>query len=164
MAAERLVRQAVIREKVLIEKVAERSVPHVVQQGRHAEQRFDAGPAGYIGAYLAEAVVQPLGCPAGQMHGPQHVLKPRVLSRGEDPPGSLQLVNVSQPLEPGMVDELPFAGLARLGVTDERDVAMQRIVAQALAVEVVHRGDYIALPGNGGKASGGGPRSRVVSR
>ena len=41
------------------------------------------------------------------------MLKPGVFGTGIDPPGRLQLVDVPQPLDPGMVDDLPFGSLAR---------------------------------------------------
>ncbi len=42
------------------------------------------------------------------MHDPQHVLKTHVFGGRKHPPGGLQLVDVSQPLHPGMVDNLLF--------------------------------------------------------
>ena len=74
------------------------------------------------------------------MHRAEHVLKPRVFGRGEDPPGGLQLVNLPKPLEPGVVDQFALGDFA-LGQSDRRgegDVAVDRIVAEAFALEVFH--------------------------
>ena len=112
VAAQRFVRQAEIAEEMLVEKMAERAVAHVVQQAGHAQQRLDIAAAGHVGADFAQAVVQCRGRPAGQVHHAQHVLEAGVLGRGIDPPGGLQLMDLPQPLDPGMVDDLPFRDFA----------------------------------------------------
>ena len=43
---------------MLVEEVAERSMAHVVQQSRQAQQRLDVAAAGYVGADLGQAVVE----------------------------------------------------------------------------------------------------------
>src|SRR6266568_7883337 len=40
------------------------------------------------------------------MHGAERVLEARVLGGGENPPGALQLMNASEPLQPWAVDEV----------------------------------------------------------
>ena len=63
-----------------------------------------------------------------------------MLGRGKDPPGGLQLVDLPQPLEPGVVDDLLLGDLA-LGQPHrrgERDIAVDRIVAEAFALEISH--------------------------
>ena len=139
-----LVVQPVVGQVMLVEEMAERAVPHVVQQGGQPHQRLDVAAAGHVGADLAQALVERRHGPAGQVHRPQHVLEPRVFGRGKDPPGGLQLVNLPQPLEPGVVDDLLLGDLAlrqphRRG---EGDVAVDRIVAEALALEVSHDADH----------------------
>ena len=139
--------QAVIGQKMLVEKMAERPVAHVVQQGGQPHERLDVAPAGHVGADLAQAFVERRHRPAGQVHRPEHVLKPRVLGRGKDPPGGLQLVDLPQPLEPGMVDDLPLGDLA-LGQArgrGERDIAVDRIVAEAFALEIFHRRNRVGI-------------------
>ena len=138
-AAEHLVVQAVVGQEVLVEEVAERPVAHVVQQGGHPHQRLDVAAAGHVGADLAEALVERRDRPAGQVHRPEHVLEPRVLGRGKDPPGGLQLVDLPQPLDPGVVDDLLLGDLAlgQPGRRGERDVPVDRIVAEAFALEVL---------------------------
>ena len=145
---EGLVVQAVVGQEVLVEEVPERAVPHVVQQGGHPHQRLDVGPAGQVRADLPEAVVELVDRPAGQVHGPQNVLEAGVLGRGEDPPGGLQLVDLPQPLDPGVVDDLLLGDLAlrQPGRRGEGDVPMDRVVAEAFAVKVPHGMDY-AGPG-----------------
>ena len=106
-------------------------------------QRLDVAAAGHVGADLAQALVEHGHGPAGQVHRPQHVLEPRVLGRGKHPPGGLQLVNLPQPLEPGVVDDLPLGDLAfrQARRRGERNVAVDRVVAEALALEVFHDED-----------------------
>ena len=74
------------------------------------------------------------------MHGPQNVLEARVFGRGEDPPGGLQLVNLPQPLKPGVVDDLLLGRLAFVQPYPrrERNIPVDRIMAQALTSEVFH--------------------------
>ena len=119
MAAERLVRQAVVGQEMAVEEVPERPVPHVVQQRGHPHQRFDVRPTGYLGAYLLQTIVELLDRPAGQVHGAQHVLESGVLGGGEDPPGRLQLVNLPQPLHPRVVDDQPLCHPLSSSPTDE---------------------------------------------
>ena len=114
VAADDFVVQAVIGEEVGVEEMPERPVPHVVQQGGHAHQRLDVGAAGQVGADLAEAVPEDGHRPAGQVHRPEGVLKSRVLGGGIDPPGGLQLVDLPQPLHPGVVED-PLLGDLALG-------------------------------------------------
>jgi hypothetical protein len=54
-------------------------------------------------------------------------------------------MDVSQPLEPGMVDELAFAGFALGTAAPEGNVTVQGIVAQALAFKVAHARNYIGF-------------------
>ena len=105
-----LVRQPILAEKVVIEEVAVGTVPDVVQQRRQPYQALDVRPRRRrLGrARLDERIVQVGDGPAGQVHRPQDMLEPRVLGRRKNPPGSLQLVDVSQPLEPGMRRERRF--------------------------------------------------------
>ena len=112
LGPQRLVGQAVAAQEMLVEEVPERSVPDVVQQAGHAQQRFHVAAAGRVRADFPQAVVQHRHRPAGQVHGPHDVLEPGVFGTGIDPPGGLQLVDVPQPLDPRMVDDLPLGGLA----------------------------------------------------
>ena len=148
VAAQRFVGQAEIGQKVFVEKMAERSVPHVVQQAGHAEQRFDIASAGHVGADLAQAVVQCGGRPAGQVHHAQDVLEARVFGRWINPPGGLQLMDLPQPLDPGMVDDLPFGDFA-LGQPDvghERYIAVNGVVAEVFTTEIAHRNSLTQVP------------------
>ena len=149
LAAEDFVVQAVVGQKMLVEEMAERPVAHVVQQGGQPHERLDVAPAGHVGANVVEAVEQRRDRPAGQVHRPQHVLEPRVLGRGKDPPGRLQLVNLPQPLQPGVVDNLLLGDLVARAVRSwsgnrgcKRDIAVDRIVAEAFVLEISHGMDY----------------------
>ena len=141
VAAQGFVRQAEAAEEVLVEEMAERAMADVVQQAGHPQQRFDIAPAGDVGADIAQAVVELGDGPAGQVHHPQHVLEAGVLGGGIDPPGGLQLMDLPQPLHPGMVDDLPFRdfSLGQSGIGDEGDIAMHGVMGQVFAAKVAHR-------------------------
>ncbi len=140
-AAQHFVVQAVRGEVVLVEEVSERSMPHVVQEGRQSQQRLDVAAAGNFGANFREALVQVGRRAAGQVHDSQHVLKPRVLGCGEYEPCRLKLMNLSQPLQPGTVDQLLFGHFARRQSAGrhKRDVAMDRVVAEAFVLVAAHQ-------------------------
>ena len=53
-----LVVQAVVGQEMLVEKMAERPVADVVQQGGQPHQRLDIAAAGHVGANLAQAFVE----------------------------------------------------------------------------------------------------------
>ena len=112
VAAQRLVVQPVVGQEMGVEEVPERPVAHVVQQGGQAHERLDVAAAGHVRAHLVEALEQDGHRPAGQVHGPQDVLEAGVLGRGIDPPGGLQLVDLPQPLDPGVVDDPLLGDLA----------------------------------------------------
>ena len=112
VAAQRFMGQAEIGQKMFVEKMAERPVADVVQQAGHAEQRLDIASARHVRADLAQALVECRGGPAGQMHHAQHVLEARMFGRRINPPGGLQLMDLPQPLDPGMIDDLPFGDFA----------------------------------------------------
>ena len=84
-ASQRLVRQTVCREKMFIEKMSEGAVTDVVQQRRHAQQRFHISPARNVGTNFSQTFVERGDRLTRQMHGAHDMLKARVLGRGEDP-------------------------------------------------------------------------------
>jgi hypothetical protein len=45
-----------------------------------------------------------------EMHDTQNVLEPHVFGGGENPPGGLQLVDLSESLHPGVIDQFLFGG------------------------------------------------------
>ena len=62
-----------------------------------------------------------------------------MLGGGEDPPGRLQLVDLAEPLDPGMIDDGLFRDLALgrpLG-RGEGDIAVDHVVAEAGVEELV---------------------------
>ncbi len=112
VAAQGLVRQGEIAQEMLVEKVAEGAMPDIVQQAGHAQQGLDIAAAGHVGTRFRQTIVKRRGCPTCQVHHAQHVLKAGVFGRGEDPPGGLQLVDLPQPLNPRVVNQLPFRHFA----------------------------------------------------
>ena len=144
LAADDLVVQAEVGQVMLVEEMPERAVAHVVQQGGQAHQRLDVAAAGHVGADLLEALEQRRHRAAGQVHGPQHVLEAGVLGRGKDPPGGLQLVDLPQPLQPGVIDDLLLGDLAlgQPAPRGEGDVAVDGVVAEALVLKIAHVGYY----------------------
>ena len=86
--------------------MAEGAVADVMEEAGHPQRLLRQRRGGEVGVDLAQGrveVPQPL---AGQVHGAERVLQPRVLGGGEDPPGALQLVNPAQPLQPGRVEQV----------------------------------------------------------
>jgi hypothetical protein len=59
------------------------------------------------------------------------MLKPTVLAGWVDPPGALQLVNPTQPLNPGGIDDIFLGPLGPFTLRDgEDDIAMDRVRQQ----------------------------------
>ena len=79
---------------MLVEKMAEWPVPHVMQQAGQAHQRLDVSATRNVGANVFQARIQGGDGATRQVHHAEDVLKSRVLRRGIDPPGRLQLMNL----------------------------------------------------------------------
>jgi hypothetical protein len=125
-----LVGEAEAVQIVVIEEMAERAVPDVMHECRNPQEFLHERGGGKIGDGLSQKRIQVAGEPSGDMHGPQRVHEPRMFRGGIDPSGTLQLVDVSQPLDPGGVDQVLFRALGRIGSRvghGERDVFMDRI-------------------------------------
>ena len=73
-----------------------------------------------------------------EVHDTEDMLESHVFSRGEHPPGGLELVDLSQALDPWVIDEFLFGRFRGWQTTagDERDVTVDGVVRQAFAVEV----------------------------
>ncbi len=136
LSAQVFMGQIVLIEKMVIEEMPERPVADIVEQGSKAQQAFDVGPRRnlFSAARLAERRIQMSSRSTGQVHRAQHVLKARMFGRGIDPPGALQLMNLAEPLHPGMIDEGLLGDLARITSGRKRDVAVHRVAEQTLAV------------------------------
>lgn len=74
------------------------------------------------------------------MHCPDDVLEARVLSGWVNPPGGLELMDLTHPLDPGMVDDLAFGRFSiwEIDMRDERDIAMHGIVRETFLQAVFH--------------------------
>src|SRR5207244_5109765 len=93
-------------EVVLVEEVAEWTMPDVMEQAGHPHRLLDHGDRGRVrasGGQRRVKVPRPL---AGQVHRAERVLEARVLGGRENPPGALQLVDAPEALEPGAVDKV----------------------------------------------------------
>lgn len=64
------------------------------------------------------------------MHGTHHMLKSHVLRRRKNPPGCLQLMNMPEPLDPRMINDILLGCLSRreTRARNERNVSVNRIV------------------------------------
>lgn len=76
-----------------------------------------------------------------------------MLGRRIDPPSGLQLVNLSQTLKPGLIDNLTFGYPGGLSIPPrgKRNVTLYRVVTQVFQVICAHKPDYRLLrPGSPG--------------
>ena len=67
-----------------------------------------------------------------------------MLGRRKDPPSGLKLVDLAQPLQPRVIDQLTFGNLPvrEPGRSGEGNIAMNGIMAEVFTVKSVHRLDY----------------------
>ena len=91
-------------EEVRVEKVAERSVSHVVQQASHSHHAIDIGLGRNAGIDRLQRLVELLDGSACDVHHPQNVLEATVLGTWKNPPSGLELADLPHPLYPGMID------------------------------------------------------------
>ncbi len=132
-------RQAEPFQEVFVEEVAERTMADVVQEGSQSQKRFHVAAARYAGADIGQAAIQGGDGAAGQVHRSQNVLETRVLGGGKDPERGLQLMNLPQPLHPGMIDQVALRHLTRhVAPAGEGNVPVDRIVAQRFELIVAH--------------------------
>src|SRR6516225_8618330 len=82
---------------------------------------------------------------AREVHGPERMLEPRMLGRGENPPRALQLVYASQTLQPRSVDQVLLGRLAgdptRASTRDAKvsvDGVGRQVDARVLGAGLVH--------------------------
>src|SRR4029453_18120001 len=107
--SEILVGQVVCVEEIVIEKMAEGSMSHVVKKPCPPHVFFNKGSRRTLVAnHFLERRIKMFGEFARHVHGTKRVLKAAMFSRGIDPPGALQLINVTQSLHPGGVNERFF--------------------------------------------------------
>jgi hypothetical protein len=74
------------------------------------------------------------------------MLEPRMLRRRKNPPGGLQLMDLTQTLQPWMVDQLSLASLASSASRRKGYVAVQRIVSETFVGIIAHGANYAAIP------------------
>src|SRR2546430_10402389 len=73
-------------QKIVVEEVAERAVPDVVDERGDAQQLFDVVGRRRVRDDRLQEWVEVPGEPAGDVHGPERVDKPAVLGGRVDPP------------------------------------------------------------------------------
>ena len=95
-----LMGEPILAEEMVVEEMAVRSVPHVMEQARHPEQFLHAVRGRDIRADLLQRWVEVAAELAGHVHRPQGVLKPRMFGCRVDPAGALELVNPPETLHP----------------------------------------------------------------
>jgi hypothetical protein len=61
---------------------------------------------------------------ARQVHRSEDVLKARVFSAGVNPPGTLQLMDTTEALDPGVVNKELFGRFSRIARSRERNVSV----------------------------------------
>ena len=95
-------RQTELIQKMVIEKMAERSMADIVEQGRQSYETLDVskGRDRLWPTSLNQRRMESLDRSTAQMHGAQNMLKARVFGAGVHPPGALQLMNAPQTLHP----------------------------------------------------------------
>jgi hypothetical protein len=91
--------------------MAERAVTQIVEQPSDPQEGLDEGLGRAITMDLRQRRVDLASEAARNVHGPEGVLKPAVLGRGINPERTLQLMNVSQSLDPGMIQQGFLGGL-----------------------------------------------------
>ena len=100
VAADDLVVDVPLRQHLVVEKVAERPVPDIVQQARETQGLLDQGRRGRVRKGRTQRRVNSARKETGEVHRAKQVHEARVLCAGEHPPGRLQLMHAAQPLQP----------------------------------------------------------------
>ena len=119
-------RQAKMTQKMIIEKMAKRSVANIVEQGRQAHQALDIseGRDRFRPASLDQRGIEALDRPTAQMHSAQDMLKAGMFGARVHPPGALQLMNSPQALNPRMIDERLLGRLLAVAASGEGNVTV----------------------------------------
>ena len=137
-------------QKMVIEKMAERSMADIVEQGRQSYETLDVskGRDRLRPTSLNQRRIEASNRPTAQVHCAQDVLKARVLGARVDPPGALQLMNAPQTLHPRMIDKRLLGRFFAIPACGEGNVTVQRIADQAFRIEMVLGHVYVSRPPN----------------
>jgi hypothetical protein len=110
--------------------VTEGAVADVVHKRRDAEKFFDiVGRWDFFDRFLEKRIEMPRKA-SRHMHGAERVDEAGMFCRGVYPPGALELIDVSEPLDPGGVDQVffrPFLLVRSREGYGEGDILMDRI-------------------------------------
>ena len=82
-------------QEIVVEEMAERAVPDVVDERGDAQQLFDVVGRRRVRDDLLQEGVEVPGEPAGDVHGAERVDEPAVFGGRVDPPGALELEDVA---------------------------------------------------------------------
>lgn len=107
--SELFMRKAEAVQLVVVEEMAERAMSDVVDERGDAQEFFDEGGRGKVGHGVAQKGIQVSRESSGHMHGAQRMHEPRMLRRWIHPAGALELINVTQPLNPGRINQVFFS-------------------------------------------------------
>ncbi len=128
-----LMRHAVLVEVMVVKKVPERAMAHIVQKAGHPDQALHQRPRRDIRATGGKRFVPDVDHPRCEVHHAENMLKSHMLGGREDPPGCLELVDMPHPLHPRVIDDLLLGDLAgrQPAAGDEGDIPVDRVVSQA---------------------------------
>ena len=135
-------RDAKLVEILIIKEMPKRTMPDIVQQRRHADQTFDVRSRRHVRTNAGQRFVPVIHRLRREMHRSKDMLKPHVLGRRKHKPGGLQLVNVTESLNPRVVDDLLLSDLPLRQVVagNKRDVSVNWIVAETFGNEIARHG------------------------
>src|SRR5919108_4306831 len=125
-------------EEIIIKKMTERAVAHVVEKPRDAHVLFNEWSRGALVAEnFAQRRIEVFGKFPGEVHGAQGMLKAAVLRGWIHPASALQLVDIAQPLHPSRVDQLFLGHLPLFFWNGELNITVNRIRNQSSSLVFV---------------------------
>jgi hypothetical protein len=150
--AEFLVCEPELLQIVIIEKVAEGTVTDIMEERGNAKKLLNKIGGRAVRHRRFEGGIEVTGKPAREVHGAEGMLEPAVLGRGIYPPRALKLIDLTQTLHPGRVDQVLLGLFPRPAGRGERDIPVDRITKEGSTIieffapcELAHG---IIIPGN----------------
>jgi hypothetical protein len=106
--AEQFMRQMKLMKEMMIEKMAERPMPDIMQQGCNSYEFFHKMTRWYVRDRLAKRGIESGHKPTCQVHGSKGMLEPSMLGARINPMRALKLENISKALNPGRINQIFF--------------------------------------------------------